>query len=242
MKVNEIKCQDCKIYLKSIPDNFVDLIIIDPPYNVSKKNSVIRMKDRKSVNYDFGDWDYDFDPKEIMPDLKRVLKPNGSIYIFTSTKLIAIYHPILEKEWRYRSIITWVKTNPVPKFFKNGYLSATEFVLYAVNKKDRQERPVFNFKTQAEMKNVFITSALQGKERLKDENNKTLHPTQKPLSLVKHLIEISSNEGDIVMDCFLGTGTTAVASKMLNRNYIGCEFDEKYFKVIQERLKTIQPS
>ncbi|MBU1198909.1 MAG: site-specific DNA-methyltransferase [Nanoarchaeota archaeon] len=78
------------------------------------------------------------------------------------------------------------------------------------------------------MQNIFITSALQGKERLKGKDNKAMHPTQKPLSILKRLIEISSNKGDIILDCFMGVGSTAVASKELGRNFLGCELSKEY--------------
>jgi DNA modification methylase len=86
------------------------------------------------------------------------------------------------------------------------------------------------------MYNTIITSALQGKERLKDDNGKTAHPTQKPLSILKKLISVSSNKDDIVLDCFMGIGSTAVACKELGRNFLGCELDEKYWKIGCDRL------
>lgn len=82
----------------------------------------------------------------------------------------------------------------------------------------------------------MITSALQGRERLKDKDGKTLHPTQKPLLVLKKLIEIASNEGDVVLDSLMGVGSTAVACKETGRNYVGCELDEKYWRKGKERV------
>jgi len=91
------------------------------------------------------------------------------------------------------------------------------------------------------MQNIFITSALQGKERLKGKDNKAIHPTQKPLAILKRLIEISSNQGDVVLDCFMGVGSTAVACKELGRNFMGCEIDKGYCLFSQNRLNKINP-
>ena len=88
------------------------------------------------------------------------------------------------------------------------------------------------------MHNIFVTSALQGKERLKDQNRKAIHPTQKPLSVLKKLIEISSNPGDIALDVFMGVGSTAVAAKELGRNFMGCELDENYTEIGNKRIKS----
>ena len=94
----------------------------------------------------------------------------------------------------------------------------------------------FNFSKQNEMHNIFITPSLQGKERLKGKDRKALHPTQKPLLILKKLIEVGSNKGDIVLDPFMGVGSTAVACKELGRNYIGCEIDRKYISLARLRL------
>ncbi len=224
-------------YLKTIPDNFVDLIVIDPPYNVSQKNNI----NYKKINVvkNFGDWDYGFDPVPVLKELKRVLKPKGQIYIFCSTKQIPIYINILEDEWFFRNLIVWYKTNPAPRMSKTNYVFANEYIVYAINEKGKPGQSTFNFSGQSKMHNTIITGALQGKERLKGENGKALHPTQKPLSILKKLIEISSNKGDIVLDCFMGVGSTAVACKETGRNYIGCEIDEKYTYYSQNRINLL---
>lgn len=206
----------------------------DPPYNVSQKNN-IKYKNFNVVK-NFGDWDFGFDPIPVLKELKRVLKPNGQIYIFCATKQIPLYISVFEKDWFFRNLLVWNKTNPAPRMSKTNFLFANEYIVYAINEKVKPSSATFNFSRQNEMHNIFITSALQGKERLKDENGKTAHPTQKPLSVLKKLIEISSNKGDIVLDCFMGVGSTAVACKELRRNWVGCELDEKYCGIIKERL------
>jgi site-specific DNA-methyltransferase (adenine-specific)/modification methylase len=165
-----------------------------------------------------------------MKELKRVLKPKGQIFVFCATKQIPVYMGIFENDWFFRNLLVWCKTNPAPRLSKTNFVFANEYIVYAINdKKTKPGQVTFNWQGHKEMCNTFVTSALQGKERLK-ENGKAVHPTQKPLSLLKKFIEIGSNEGDIVLDCFMGVGSTAQACKDLGRNYLGCELDKKYWK------------
>jgi len=220
-------------YLKKVKDDSVDLVVIDPPYNVSQKNNINCKKIKVVKN--FGSWDYGFDPVPVLKELKRVLKPNGQIYIFCATKQIPIYMKILEEEWFFRNLLVWYKTNPAPRLSKTNYVFANEYILYAINEKVKPSSATFNFLGQVQMHNTIITSALQGKERLK-KDGKALHPTQKPLSVLKKLISVSSNEGDVVLDVFMGVGSTAVACKELGRNFMGCESDIQYYHSGIERL------
>jgi DNA modification methylase len=234
VKLNTIENKDCLEYLKTIPDNYVDLVVIDPPYNVSQKQNINYKK--LNIIKNFGDWDYGFDPIPVLKEIKRVLKDKGQIYVFCATKQIPIYINIFEKEWYFRNLLVWYKTNPAPRLSKTNFVFANEYIIYAINEKGRPSESTFNFQSHTEMHNTIITSALQGKERLKNEKGKTAHPTQKPLSILKKLISISSNKGDIVLDCFMGVGSTAVACKELNRRFIGCELDEEYYRLTKERL------
>lgn len=234
VKLNTIECMDCLKYLKKIPDNYVDLVVTDPPYNVSQKEN-INYKDL-NVTKNFGEWDYNFDPIPVLKELKRVLKPTGQIYVFCSTRQIPIYVSVFEKEWFFRNLLVWYKTNPPPRLSKTNFLFANEYLVYAINEKVKPGSVTFNFSKQTEMHNTFITSSLQSKERLK-ENNKAVHPTQKPLSILKRLIEISSNEGDIVLDPFMGVGSTAIAARQLGRDFLGSEINEKFVVLAERRLK-----
>lgn len=235
VNLNKIENCDCLKYLNKIPDDFVDLVVIDPPYNVSQKQNI----NYKGFNIvkNFGDWDFGFDPLPVLKKIKRVLKPKGQIYVFCSTKQIPIYMNVFEKEWFFRNLLVWHKTNPAPRLSKTNYVFSNEYIFYAINEKGKPSESTFNYKKHNEMYNTIITSALQGKERLKDENGKTAHPTQKPLSILKKLISVSSNNGDIVLDCFMGIGSTAVACNELGRNFLGCELDEKYWRIGCDRLK-----
>jgi len=234
MELNKIECMDCLEYLKEIPDNFVDLIVTDPPYNVSQKSNI--QYQELNITKNFGAWDFDFDPLPVLKELKRVLKPTGQIYVFCSTKQISIYMSVFEKDWFLRNLLVWNKTNPAPRLSKTNFLFANEYIIYAINEKGMPSKSTFNFFKQNEMHNIFITSSLQGKERLKGPDRKSIHPTQKPLSILKKLIEISSNKGDIVLDPFMGVGSTAVACKELERNFLGCELNKTYIQYLIKRL------
>lgn len=235
MELNKIYCMDCLKFLKKLPDNSIDLVVTDPPYNVSQKTNI----NYGSLNVvkNFGEWDHGFDPVPVLKELKRVLKPKGQIYIFCATKQIPQYIQILEEEWFFRNLLVWNKTNPPPRISKTNYVFANEYIVYAINEKGKPTESTFNFNKQNDMHNIFITSSLQSKERLKDKNGKAIHPTQKPLSILKKLIEVSSNPGDIILDPFMGVGSTAVAAKELGRKYIGCEINRKHHVIACERLK-----
>lgn len=240
VELNKIYCMDCLEGLKKIPDNSVDLILTDPPYNWSHKNKIDRirmnkksLKRRKSINMDFGKWDYqDSDTlqgftKEWVKESLRILKPSGSIYVFYSKEEILYLKQSIEEFGGYwKSEIIWHKTNPVPNFRKRSYTSSIEAIGYAVKEKGNFK---FNFKTQKEMHNFIETGICQGKERVG-------HPTQKPEKIIKHFIEVSTDKDDIVLDPFLGSGTTAVACAKLGRKYIGIEKEEEYVKMANERV------
>ncbi|MFT4326788.1 MAG: DNA-methyltransferase [Candidatus Woesearchaeota archaeon] len=236
LPINQIACEDNLEYLQKLPDNCVDLIVTDPPYNVSQKTDL--KYNGRTITKNFGEWDFNFNPEPVLKELKRVLKPNGQIYIFCGTNQIPQYMKILKDKWFFRNLLIWYKRNPAPRISKTNYLFACEYIIYGINEKGRPSDSTFNFNKQNEMHNVFITNALQGKERLK-EGLKSVHPTQKPLEILKKLIEVSSKPNDVILDVFMGVGSTAVASKILGRRYMGCEIDPKYCYYARRRLEEV---
>ena len=225
---------DALAFLKQISDNSVDLVVTDPPYNISQKQN---MKfDGRVIIKNFGDWDFGFDPKPILAELRRVLKPNGQIYVFCGTAQIPIYMQEFIEKWFFRNLLIWYKTNPPPRMSKTNFLFATEYIVYAIKDKGKPSLSTFNFSSQSTMHNTFISGALQGKERLKGKDGMAIHPTQKPLAILKKLISVSSKEGDIVLDPFMGIGSTAVACKELKREFIGCEINKTYVEWANNRL------
>jgi site-specific DNA-methyltransferase (adenine-specific) len=243
----DLRLGDCLEIMKDMPDKSVDLVLTDPPYNISKLND---NRDRSKLNspimrresplkYDFGDWDnmgrvefLEFTGKWLK-ECCRVLKDGGTIISFFNKEDISLLGWEGKKDGiRTRTIFTWCKTNPVPSFRKVNYLSATEFVWIGSK---GEKSWVCNFKMQKEMKNYFVTSN-------KSAYGKTSHPTEKPESLMRHFIEIHSSDNDTVLDCFMGSGTTAIACKELGRNFIGIEIDEKYFEIAKKRISNTQES
>ena len=234
MKLNTIECMDCLEYLRQLPDNSVDLVVTDPPYNISRKQDLVF--EGRHIRKNFGEWDYGFDPVPVMKELKRVLKPTGQIYVFCSTEQIPIYMHIFQEGWFFRNLLVWSKTNPPPRLSKTNWVFANEYILYAVNEKVKLNTITFNFPSQGVMKNIFITPALLGKERLRKPEGGALHPTQKPLTVLKRLIETSSKPGDIILDPFMGVGSTAVAARQTGRQFIGCELDKIYVACATRRV------
>ena len=215
--------------IKQVKDKSVDLILTDPPYNIGKySRGNIKFDWRPEINNDIADWDKgDFNPKNIADDFVRVLKPNGNLFIFCSYNLIGQWYEALDHQFDTTTYMIWHKTNPTPKFFKNGFLNSCELLLCCWNKKHK-----WNFTVQNEMHNFFESPICAGRERLKDPK----HPTQKPTALLQHIIRIASDEEDLVFDPFMGVGSTGKSSLLLNRKFVGIEIDEIYYNATKKRL------
>ena len=225
----EIKNGDAFQLIKEIPDNSIDLILTDPPYNLGEHSTGnLSFENRADINNDIEEWDKGFDPTLLMDDFIRVLKPTGNLFIFCSYNLIGKYHELLDDKFDSFNFMAWHKTNPTPKFRKAGFLNSIELIVACWNKGHN-----WNFGKQNEMHNFIEGPICMGSERLKDPK----HPTQKPIYPLKHILNIASNEGDVVLDPFMGVGSTGVASLQLNRKFMGFELEEKYFNASEKRLK-----
>lgn len=222
--------ENCLDQIKSIESHSIDLILTDPPYNIAKYSTGnINLPNREAVNNDLGTWDLqEINPQDFVEEFKRILKPEGNIFIFTSYNLIGKWHEVFDKEFDTFQFFIWHKTNPMPKIYKNGFLNSCEMVICLWNKGHK-----WNFSNQKEMHNFFECPICMGKERLKNPK----HPAQKPLKLIKHLMEIGSDEGDVVYDPFMGVGTTCIAALELKRRYIGVEIDKCFFDAAENRIK-----
>lgn len=225
---------DCFSTLKNIPDNSIDLILTDPPYNIAQYSTGNMKFDwRSEINNDLAEWDLtELKPQDLIDEFKRILKPNGNIFIFCSYNIIGEYHKVFDPEFDTFQFMVWHKTNPVPNFRKSSFLNSCELIVSCWNKGH-----TWNFTNQKDMHNFIESGICMGSERVKDENGKNLHPTQKPVSILGKIIRIASNENDVVLDCFNGVGSTGVAALRNNRKYIGIEIDETYIKATERRLK-----
>ncbi len=222
-------CGDSKDIIKRIPDNSIDFILTDPPYNIGKHSTGnIPLPGRSALNNDVAEWDWvDFDPKEWVDEFIRILKPTGNLFIFTTYNQIGKWYDCLDHRFDATNFMIWHKTNPAPKIFKAGFLNSCEMIYTCWNKKH-----TWNFISQKEMHNFIESPICMRPERLSNPK----HPAQKPVSILKKMIRIASNEGDIVFDPFMGVGSTGVACIQEGRRFIGVEINKEYYAAAKKRI------
>ena len=223
-----------KIIEKLISDGIkVDHIITDPPYNISQDNNFNTMKNpRKGV--DFGTWDRGkFDLYSWISAYSTILDKDGSMIIFCSYRYISHIIDALEAEntnMQVKDIIVWQKSNPMPRNRDRRYVQDMEFAVWAVKKKSKW---IFNRpEDKPYLRAFYSTSTVSGSEKLG-------HPTQKSLKLMKELIEVHTNENQIILDPFMGSGSTGEAALSLDRYFIGIEYEEEYFNMAKKRLEGV---
>jgi len=233
IKHNYIYQGDCvEVLKKNIQNNSIDLIYADPPYNLSGKSLNLINNTTGGpfykMNEDWDTWnysDYVNFSKQWLLGCYEVLKETGSIYISCT------YHNIGEIifvaksiGFKLNNIITWYKINSMPNITKRVFTHATEYVCWFVKGK--------NWKYNYEEFHPIV----QGKERIKGTDGRASHPTQKPEKLLEIVIKASSDKGDLVLDPFMGSGTTAVVAKRLGRKWIGIEKEKKYINIAEARI------
>ena len=254
MKTDIIYHGDCiDILHRKVEANSIDLIFADPPYNLSGNG--LEWKGNKTG----GDWymvnaywdkmtppEYMRFTSEWIDACNSVLKDKGSIYIACSYHNIGEVMIVLKQlKYKINNIITWYKTNAMPNMTRRVFTHSTEFVIWAV----KGAGWIFNYETIKEinpekqkdgspkqMRDLWQFPLVQGKERLRGDNGRALHPTQKPEEMLKRIILASSQKGDIVLDPFLGSGTTAYVAKKYGRRWIGIEQDKMYVKFARQRM------
>ena len=224
-----LRCGDSRRLLQDIPDGCIDLILTDPPYNIGMYSTGnISLPWRKTINNDVAPWDkVALCPEEWAPEFLRVLKRTGNLFIFTSYNLLGRWHSCLDGHYDTSQIFIWHKTNPVPKIYRTGFLNSCEMIFCCWNKGH-----VWNFTTQSLMHNFIECPICMGAERIKNPR----HPAQKPVRVLQRIIEIASREGDVILDPFMGVGSTGAAAQMLGRRFIGFEINKEYYKAAVQRL------
>lgn len=220
--LNTITLGDSYELIKNIPDKSIDLVIIDPPYLFDNFGGGCFGNERKNSRKELEKIRRGFD-YSIIDELKRVMKKTN-IYIFCSKAQLKDYFNIFAEE--NTDLLVWHKTNPIPAI-ANNYLSDLEYCFFA---REKGIEVHCNYQTSSKM----YESPMNKKDK-----EKYKHPTIKPLPLIKKLIQNSSNKGDIILDCFSGSGTTCVAAKELDRQFIGIEIDSEYHKISIDRLNGI---
>lgn len=228
--------ESCFDFLPKIETKSINLILIDPPYEISRETNFQSGDltgtdtDRFRISMDFGEWDKNFSNlEEVFKQGYRILKDGGTMICFYDLwKIETIKQYYENNKFKQIRFIEWLKTNPVPINSKINYLTnAREIAILGIKK----SKPTFNSSYD---KGVYQYPICHDKDRF--------HPTQKPLELIEELIIKHSNEGDTVLDCFSGSGTTGVAALQQNRNFLGCEINPEYYEKSKKRIEDVLAS
>lgn len=213
-------------FMKEIKHNSIDAIITDPPYNISRDNNFTTME---RAGIDFGEWDKDFNLTAWIKVAEPLLKKGGNIVIFNSWKNMTTINKTLEDNgFEVKDLIRWKKTNAMPRNRDRRFITDYEFAVWAVKKGGKW---TFN-----RLSDTYEIPEIVCGITPKSEKVQKGHPTQKPIYVMKWLLERLTNEGDIVLDPFMGSGSTGVACKELNRHFIGIELNEQYYNMACQRI------
>ncbi|MBI2623386.1 MAG: transcriptional repressor LexA [Candidatus Liptonbacteria bacterium] len=222
LPLNQIICGDAVEELQKLPNRSIDLIVTDPPYGISRELNCKgqRLGTTAKLNFNFGEWDtFSKEWFEI-----ALIKTKGWMMTFCAKRDVGFFIDGLEKKGFIAiDVLVWQKPDPVPLNAKSRFLNAWEAVVIG-------KKPGATWNSNYEH-NIIKFQAPKGKNRI--------HPTQKPVELIKKMINLTTKEGDIVLDPFMGSGTTAVACLEAKRNYIGFEISKQYWKQSLERIEKI---
>ncbi len=248
---NQIIAGDCVEAMNALPEGLVDLIFADPPYNLQLKSDLHR-PDNSKVDAVDDHWDqfdsfaaYDRFTRNWLTAARRLLKPNGAIWVIGSYHNVFRMGAELQNQgyWILNDVV-WRKSNPMPNFRGKRLTNAHETLIWA----SRAEGARYTFNYEAlkalnegvQMRSDWVLPICTGHERLKDGNGDKAHPTQKPESLLHRIMVGTTNPGDVVLDPFFGTGTTGAVAKMLGRDFIGIEREAAYREVAERRLARVR--
>ncbi len=251
LPLNETIAGECIDVMRGLPAASIDLIFADPPYNLQLKGDLHR-PDNSKVDAVDDEWDqfsgfkaYDDFTTAWLTEARRILKPNGAIWVIGS------YHNVFRLGATLQDLgfwilndVVWRKSNPMPNFRGKRLTNAHETLIWA--SRDEAAKYTFNYEALKalnegiQMRSDWVLPICTGHERLKDENGDKAHPTQKPESLLHRVILGTTNPGDVVLDPFFGSGTTGAVAKMLGREFIGIEREAAYRKVAKKRIANVR--
>lgn len=249
---NQILQGNCVDHMKALPAESVDCIFADPPYNLQLGGDLHRPNNSKVDAVD-NDWDqfdslkaYDAFTREWLGAARASLKPDGSIWVIGSYHNIFRLGYILQDMgfWILNDVI-WRKSNPMPNFRGRRFTNAHETLIWAA--KSEKSKYTFNYESMKnlnedlQMRSDWYLPLCTGKERLKDEEGKKAHPTQKPESLLYRVLMASTKPGETILDPFFGTGTTGAVAKATGRNFIGIEMEDNYIEHATQRIDAVDP-
>ena len=239
-------------FLKEQPENFVDMIFADPPYNLSNGGFTVHAGKQVSVNK--GDWDksngfmddYDFHFKWLAA-CKKILKPHGTLWVSgTYHSIYQCGHAIQALGYHVLNDIAWFKPNASPNLSCRFFTASHETLLWA--RKEKNAKHIFNYELMKnnqweddfiknpgkQMRTVWAIGTPKPAEKRFGR-----HPTQKPLDLLKRIVLSSTNKGDLILDPFTGSSTTGIAATMANRKFIGVDIDKKYLDMSIKRFEEV---
>ena len=251
LPLGQILSGDCIEAMRSLPANCVDLIFADPPYNLQLGGDLNR-PDGSHVDAVTDEWDrfdsfatYDRFTRDWLTEARRVLKPDGGLWVIGS------YHNIFRVGATLQDLgfwilndIVWRKSNPMPNFRGTRFTNAHETLIWAsMGEKSKYHfnyRAMKTLNDELQMRSDWVLPICNGQERLKKDGHK-VHPTQKPEALLYRVMLATTERGDVVLDPFFGTGTTGAVAKRLGRDWIGCEREGNYREAALERIEMALP-
>jgi modification methylase len=244
---------DCVAQMATLPASSVDLVFADPPYNLQLQSDLKRPDDSRVAGVD-DDWDkfssfaeYDAFTRRWLSACKRVMKPSATLWVIGSYHNIFRVGAILQDlDFWILNDVVWRKTNPMPNFRGRRFTNAHETMIWAARDPGGKGY-TFNYEAlkagndDVQMRSDWTLPLCTGDERLKGNDGKKLHPTQKPESLLARVILSASRPDDLVLDPFSGTGTTGAVAKKLGRRFVGVERDPAYARAALRRIAAVQP-
>ena len=243
---------DCITELEKLPAASVDLVFADPPYNLQLEGPLTR-PDQSEVDAVDDAWDkfasfaaYDDFTRAWLLACRRVLKPNGTLWVIGSYHNIFRVGAILQDLgfWILNDVV-WRKTNPMPNFRGRRFTNAHETLIWA-SRDAGAKGYTFNYDAlkaandDLQMRSDWLFPICTGGERLKDDDGRKVHPTQKPEALLHRVLLASTKPGDVVLDPFFGTGTTGAVAKRLGRHFVGIERDAGYIAAAEARIAAVR--
>ena len=243
---------DCVALMERLPARSVDLVFADPPYNLQLAGDLLRPNNSRVDGVD-DDWDkfdgiaaYDAFTRRWLEAARRVMKEDATIWVIGSYHNIFRVGAALQDLgfWILNDVI-WRKSNPMPNFRGRRFTNAHETMIWA--SMGQEAKYTFNYDAMKalnedlQMRSDWLIPLCTGQERLKDESGRKLHSTQKPEALLHRVILAASQPGGLVLDPFLGSGTTAAVAKRLHRHFIGFELNLKYAEAARRRIAKVRP-
>lgn len=235
---------NCLTVLPEFPEGYFDMVFADPPYFLS--NNGITCQSGKMVSVNKGKWDESMGVEadhefvlEWLTACRRVLSDNGTIWVSGTSHIIySVGYAMQQIGFKILNDIVWRKPNPPPNLSCRYFTHATEIVIWAA--KSKKSRHTFNYDLMKRInKGKQMTSVWDIYPPTREEKAFGKHPTQKPLALLRRIIEASTNPGDRVLDPFVGSGTTVIAAADLGRQAVGVELEEEYLDIAKSRLKSV---